>query len=631
MKKRLSSLLAILLVVAMGLSLVACGDEGGSTAPAGNESETNATLDEYLATVKVGSVDRDDFMVAKGGLYYREDDKYGIMSYVGLHDTGAVYAYMNEKGKYFAVSKKAITDSTPVADLNSLNLVDGNGNVLISGYANYYLLGERYAVAMTVTGRCYNEDDAVVSYKDGAIYNSASTDYNMYAGSWCVYDLNTGKKVPGISGKKHPNLLEYGNLFKCGMEDGSWQTYNCNGEVIEGKIFDDGSYAQEGKIGTVYNPDGSKRFDYDLTGYTPTSLSEDGNYYIAQLYQNDEYTYTVLDKKGKMVSKEFKEHLDVCGELIFIQNKVYNFDGVKVIDGEYDSLDKDAILDGVWMLRQDNTYTMINKDGGVLFSETDDDDHTVFASEFVASEKRDDETYMYSHKDQGYTLKGYSFAPWLVKIPTNNYMNNLVDTISGKTVLEGYDNFSSNSYNDFAYYVYAKYNGGADVYLVVAGSQLAEVEQKKTDLLNDLIAAFESEGIEVNIDKETGAMSLGSDILFQPDKAELSAKGKTELGKFLKAYSKVAFSDKYAGFINKTIIEGHIAPDGDSYASGLALSEERADVVLNYCLSAGKGDVTNSLQAIGYSNSQPVYNEDGSVNMEKSRRVSFRFMMSIEF
>ena len=634
MKKRLSNLLAILLVVAMGLSLVACGDEGGASVPAGNQSANNqveVTLDEYLATVKVGSVDRDDFMVAKGGLYYKENDKYGVMSYVGLHDTGAVYSYLAEKGKYFAVSKKAITDSSSVADLNSVSLVDGNGRVIASGYANYFLLDDRYAVACTATGRCYTEDDAVVSYKDGSILQGGHTDYNMYAGSWCVYDLNTGKKVPGVTGKKQPSLLGYGNLFKCGMDDGSWKTYNCNGQVIDGKIFDDGSYAVESKIGTVYAADGTKLFDYDLTGYEPTSLSDDGGYYVAQMYSDAGYSYVVMDKKGKVVSKEFPSQPQVSGELLFTEEKVYNFDGENVIAGNYDSLRQDAILDGVWMLRQDDTYTMINKDGAVLFSQSDDDSHTVFTSESVATEKRDDTTYLYSHADQAYTIEGYSFAPWLAKAPTTNYMYNLVDTITGKTVLEGYSNFSSNSYNDFAYYVYAKYSGGADVYLVVAGSELAEIEQKKADLLNDLIAAFEDEGIEVTIDKDTGAMSLGSDILFQPDKAELSDKGKTDLGKFLKAYSKVAFSDKYAGFINKTIIEGHIAPDGDSYASGLQLSEDRANVVLNYCLSAGKGEVVNSLQAIGYSNSQPVYNEDGSVNMEKSRRVSFRFMMNIEF
>ena len=38
----------------------------------------------------------------------------------------------------------------------------------------------------------------------------------------------------------------------------------------------------------------------------------------------------------------------------------------------------------------------------------------------------------------------------------------------------------------------------------------------------------------------------------------------------------------------------------------------------------------SNLEALGYSISQPVYNADGTVNMEASRRVSFRFMVSID-
>lgn len=628
MKKKATMWLSLLMAAVLCFSLVGCGESGSTPA---EELKANAQLDEYLATVKVGSVDRDDFMVAKGGLYYRENDKYGIMSYVGLHDTGAVYSYLLEKGKYFAVSKKAIKEGAPVADLNSVSLVDGNGNVLISGFAYYYLLDDRYAVACKVSGpTASGADDAMLGYNEDMVLYATEGEGTMYAGSWCIYDLNTGKKVPGISGTAHPRALGYGNLFKCAADDGSWQAYNCNGQKVDGKVFDDGSYAQEGKVGTVYNPDGSKRFDYDLMSYTPYGLSANYDYYVASMYTDAGSKYVVMDLKGNVVSKEFDNYPEVESELLMIEEKIYNFEGEIVIEGNYDSLNKDPIMDGVWVLRADDTYTMINAKGEVYVSVTDDDTTTFYSSDCVASQKKNDETYLYSHKDQDYTIQGYTFAPWLAKQPTTNYRHNLVDTISGKTVLEGYTNFSSNSYNESAYYVYAKYEGGADVYLIVAGSKLAEVEQMKEDLLNDLIAAFESEGIEVNIDKETGAMSLGSDILFQPDKAELSAKGKAELEKFLKAYTKVAFSDKYAGFINKTIIEGHIAPDGDSYASGLALSEERANVVLDYCLSVSKGAMTSSIQAVGYSNGQPVYNEDGSVNMEKSRRVSFRFMMNID-
>ena len=57
---------------------------------------------------------------------------------------------------------------------------------------------------------------------------------------------------------------------------------------------------------------------------------------------------------------------------------------------------------------------------------------------------------------------------------------------------------------------------------------------------------------------------------------------------------------------------------------------------MNYCLSAEAGTtaaspIANTLEAVGYSNSQPIYNADGTVNLDASRRVSFRFMVNIEF
>lgn len=44
--------------------------------------------------------------------------------------------------------------------------------------------------------------------------------------------------------------------------------------------------------------------------------------------------------------------------------------------------------------------------------------------------------------------------------------------------------------------------------------------------------------------------------------------------------------------------------------------------------SQGKDKVASSPEAIGYSCSKPIYNLDGSANLESSRRVSFRFVIN---
>ena len=107
--------------------------------------------------------------------------------------------------------------------------------------------------------------------------------------------------------------------------------------------------------------------------------------------------------------------------------------------------------------------------------------------------------------------------------------------------------------------------------------------------------------------------------------------GKALLDKFLAAYTNVIFNEKYAGFVSKTMVEGHTAPvAGCTYESDLPLSEERANNVLTYCLSAEtSGKLAGHLEAIGYSNSKPVYGSDGQVDMAASRRVTFRIIVNV--
>ena len=103
--------------------------------------------------------------------------------------------------------------------------------------------------------------------------------------------------------------------------------------------------------------------------------------------------------------------------------------------------------------------------------------------------------------------------------------------------MEGYKEYDSISRNSLAYYVYAKYDGGADVYLVVSGAQLEEVLAKKNSLFDELAAAFNKEGIAVTVNKDTGEIALDSSVLFGGDSAVLTDSGKTFLNKFIKVYT----------------------------------------------------------------------------------------------
>jgi chemotaxis protein MotB len=162
-----------------------------------------------------------------------------------------------------------------------------------------------------------------------------------------------------------------------------------------------------------------------------------------------------------------------------------------------------------------------------------------------------------------------------------------------------------------------------------------KIAETKEDLFEELTTELNNAGIQATVNRATGEIALDATVLFGGDSAEVTAEGKAFLDKFLKVYVSVVYSEKYEGFIEKTQIEGHTAPLATStYESGLPLSEERAANVREYCLSAQVGvdtsALTGDLEAIGRSNSKPIYNNNGEVDMEASRRVSFRFIVDAE-
>ncbi len=165
--------------------------------------------------------------------------------------------------------------------------------------------------------------------------------------------------------------------------------------------------------------------------------------------------------------------------------------------------------------------------------------------------------------------------------------------------------------------------------------KLEEIAEKKDNLMVDLINAFNESGINVTVNMETGELAMNSSVLFGGDSSVLTDTGKNFLNKFVAAYTSIVFSEKYDGFISKTMVEGHCAPvKGDTYEDALPLSEKRANNVKDYCMSKETGvDVTKlaeSLEAVGYSNSKPVLDANGEVDMAASRRVSFKFIINLE-
>ena len=164
--------------------------------------------------------------------------------------------------------------------------------------------------------------------------------------------------------------------------------------------------------------------------------------------------------------------------------------------------------------------------------------------------------------------------------------------------------------------------------------QLDKIVGVRTDLIQTLKTEFENTDLSVKVDSQTGAITFDSSILFEHNKHDVKADGKKFLDEFLPRYFKILMSDEFRPYVSEIIIEGHTDTNGE-YLYNLELSQKRALSVASYCLD----DETNIFKkrdidvlremvtANGRSFSNPVYNSDGSVNMDASRRVEFKFRL----
>lgn len=165
--------------------------------------------------------------------------------------------------------------------------------------------------------------------------------------------------------------------------------------------------------------------------------------------------------------------------------------------------------------------------------------------------------------------------------------------------------------------------------------KVEEIVNKSDDLYTDLQTAFDNAGIGAYINRETGEIALDSLVLFSSESDVVTDEGADFINRFLSAYTSVIFNEKYDGFIKTVTVEGHTDTNG-SYEYNEELSQKRAESVRNYCLSGESGldqesldKLSGMLEAVGYSYDKPILNEDGTVNMQASRRVSFRFIINI--
>lgn len=154
----------------------------------------------------------------------------------------------------------------------------------------------------------------------------------------------------------------------------------------------------------------------------------------------------------------------------------------------------------------------------------------------------------------------------------------------------------------------------------------------RSQIIATLSAALSAANLRATVDANTGDIVLDSAVFFETGSYEIKAEGKALLEQFIPVYLGVLLQDKYRDYLGEIIIEGHTDITGE-YFRNLELSQNRALSVSKYCLQmASLTDEQRSLlrdilTATGRSFSDPVYNADGTVNLDASRRVEFKFSL----
>ncbi|MCA0894587.1 OmpA/MotB family protein [Microbulbifer agarilyticus] len=143
------------------------------------------------------------------------------------------------------------------------------------------------------------------------------------------------------------------------------------------------------------------------------------------------------------------------------------------------------------------------------------------------------------------------------------------------------------------------------------------------------------------IDRDTLTVAFNnSDAMFDTGEAALSASYQVVFEEFFPRYMNVLVP--YQDSVDAVRIEGHTSSGwGESldlnamYFNNLRLSQDRARSVLRFVYTLGEVTthhawMMQNVAAVGYSSSRPIYNADGSENIEQSKRVAFRVITNSE-
>jgi len=441
---------SILLTAVLLLTLTACGGKE-PVDPQQNKPEplTYTELPTALKAEKVGTISRQT-TPAEGGLYYKEGDRFGIMSFDGEYDSGAIYAICQPRGAYFLVSTKAEAASDAATEYNRIGMVDGEGNEIIPlEYASVEMLGDRFARASEVVAITENDEEDLVHFMDG-------DKKVLLTGNWYIYDLHTGKTVPDAFGTKPYIAFDCGGYVKYVKDDKTVITALADGTVISNDVIHlkNGHYADPAE-NAVFDVNGNKLFQYDPNGFVPCDSSGVSGYIVAKKAVDGKDKYILYDEDGSVASAEFGARPMVYGELLSAENKLVKFDGTPVMEDTHVLAHWEKKYGQLWVVDNGKIRKAVDKNGTVIYEGNATAPVLDLTNKVCYKTEGTDRLY-YSVKDKNFSVKGVCLSPFIVKTPDGDTAYKLVNLLSGDTILSGHMNYTVADPGNSLLYVYAQ-------------------------------------------------------------------------------------------------------------------------------------------------------------------------------
>lgn len=157
----------------------------------------------------------------------------------------------------------------------------------------------------------------------------------------------------------------------------------------------------------------------------------------------------------------------------------------------------------------------------------------------------------------------------------------------------------------------------------------------KSKIIEELMIAFKDSNLDLQIDKQTGAIRFSGGVFFDKNSSTVSVKGVDYLEDFIPKYIEILMSDQFRDEIAQIIVEGHTDSDG-GYLYNLQLSQDRALAVAQQVFAPNfpkfkyQEELKTVITANGRSFSVPILDKNGEMDPDKSRRVEFKFRLKDE-